>query len=100
MKKPLNIENYTSKELLGVVASSGKMNKTIVVRIDRRVIHPLYKKIINRSSKIHVHDANNQCQVGDKVIIKESRPISKTKSWVVLDIIEKAPVIEQKGGVV
>lgn len=96
MSKPINIENYNSKLLQGRVISSGKMNKTIIVRVDRRIADPLYKKTINKFSKFHVHDENHACTVGDIVQIKESRPISKTKSWVVFKIIEKA-INEQKG---
>ena len=60
---------------------SNRMDKSITVRIDRRVTHPVYGKIIKRSTKIHAHDANNECSIGDEVTIKEVRPISKTKSW-------------------
>ena len=67
MRKPINIEAYKSKMLEGIVVSSGKMNKTIIVRVDRRVIHSLYKKTINKFSKFHVHDENHQCRVGDVV---------------------------------
>lgn len=75
--------------LQGVVVST-KMDKTVVVLIKRRVTHPLYKKVITRTSKVHVHDAENQCNEGDQVLIQESRPISKTKSWTLLNIIEQA----------
>ncbi len=75
--------------LQGVVVST-KMDKTVVVLIKRRVTHPLYKKVITRTSKVHVHDAENQCNDGDQVLIQESRPISKTKSWTLLNIIEQA----------
>lgn len=91
-KKPINIESYKSKVLQGVVISSGKMNKTAIVRVDRKVTHPLYQKIINKFSKYYVHDANNECTTGDLVEIKESRPISKNKSWVLLKVIKKAIV--------
>jgi len=93
MKKPINIENYKSKVVEGIVVSSGKMNKTVIVRVDRRVTHPLYKKTINQFSKFHVHDETHQCGVGDVVQIKESRPISKTKSWIVLNIVKKGVVL-------
>lgn len=96
MKKPINISEYKGKVLVGKVISSGKMHKTIIVRIDRRVTHPLYKKTINKFSKFYVHDENNQCEVGDVVQIKESRPISKTKFWVLLNIVKKA-IIEKIG---
>jgi small subunit ribosomal protein S17 len=70
----------------GVVVSD-KMNKSIVVKIERRVTHPLYKKVLTRTTKVHAHDENNQCKTGDKVMIQETRPISKTKSWVLLEIV-------------
>lgn len=95
-KKLIEIERYNSKILQGIVVSCGKMQKTSIVRVDRRVTHPLYKKTINKFSKFHVHDENQDCSVGDVVQIKESRPISKTKSWVLLKIIEKA-VVEKIG---
>ncbi len=69
---------------------SNKMNQTIVVLVERRVTHPVYGKIIKRSTKIHVHDANNDCLPGDEVTIKEVRPISKTKSWSLVSIDERA----------
>lgn len=75
--------------LQGVVVSD-KMDKTIVVAVDRRVTHPLYEKVITRTTKVHVHDAEERCKVGDKVLIQETRPISKTKSWVLLNILEQA----------
>lgn len=95
-KKPINIQEYNSKELKGTVVSCGKMQKTIVVRVDRKVTHPLYKKIITKFSKLHVHDEDQISSIGDLVQIKESRPISKTKSWVLLNIIKKA-VVENIG---
>ncbi|MSR12514.1 MAG: 30S ribosomal protein S17 [Gammaproteobacteria bacterium] len=69
---------------------SNKMDKSIVVLIERRVKHPVYSKIIKRSTKIHAHDANNECMPGDEVTIKEVRPISKTKSWALVSIDERA----------
>lgn len=69
--------------LQGTVVSDGA-DKTIVVRIERRVMHPLYKKVIRRSKKYMAHDAKNDCKVGDIVRIRECRPISKSKRWVVL----------------
>lgn len=77
------------RTLQGVVVSN-KMNKTIVVRITRRVKDPIYGKIITRSKKLHAHDENNQCQEGDLVKIQESRPLSKLKNWVLVELIEKA----------
>lgn len=69
---------------------SNKMDKSIVVMIERRVKHPVYGKIIKRSTKIHAHDANNDCMPGDEVTIKEVAPISKTKSWSLVSIVERA----------
>ena len=72
---------------------SNKMDKSIVVLVERRVKHPVYGKIIKRSTKIHAHDANNECGIGDDVTIKEVRPISKTKSWTLVSIDERATQI-------
>jgi len=69
---------------------SNKMDKGITVMIERRVPHPMYGKYIRRSTKIHAHDANNECNEGDTVTISECRPISKTKSWTLDKIIERA----------
>ena len=69
---------------------SNRMDKSIVVLIERRVKHPVYGKIVRRSTKIHAHDAENECHIGDAVTIKEVRPISKTKSWALVSIDEKA----------
>ncbi len=73
----------------GVVLSD-KMDKTVTVLIERKVKHPLYGKFIKRSSKLHVHDENNECGIGDTVSITECRPISKSKSWKLVEIVEKA----------
>ena len=67
-----------------------KMDKSIVVLVERRVKHPVYGKIIKRSTKIHAHDANNECLPGDEVTVKEVRPISKTKSWCLVSIDVRA----------
>lgn len=69
---------------------SNKMDKTVVVAIDRMVKHDIYKKFVRRRSKCVAHDDNNQCNIGDKVVLSETRPLSKTKRWRVLEIIEKA----------
>lgn len=69
--------------LQGTVVSN-KADKTVTVRVDRRVEHPVYKKTINRSKKYHAHDEDNKCQEGDVVSIMECRPMSKTKSWQVV----------------
>ena len=69
---------------------SDKMDQTIVVMVERRVKHPIYKKFMKRSTKVHAHDANNECQIGDTVTVKESRPLSKTKTWMLVSIDERA----------
>ena len=69
---------------------SDKMDKTIVVAIQDKVRHPLYKKIINRTSKLKVHDENNECRIGDRVRIMETRPLSKDKRWRLIKVIDKA----------
>ncbi|TNX86557.1 30S ribosomal protein S17 [Acinetobacter radioresistens] len=79
----------TVRTLTGKVVSD-KMDKSIVVLIERRVQHPLYGKLIRRSTKLHAHDENNVAKLGDLVTIKESRPISKTKSWILVEVVEAA----------
>lgn len=83
------MERNLRKTRVGVV-SSDKMDKTVVVTIKDRVRHPLYNKIVNRTVKYKAHDENNECGVGDKVLIMECRPYSKDKNWRVVEIIEKA----------
>jgi len=73
----------------GVVVSD-KMDKTIVVAIRTRVKHPLYGKIMNRTTKLKAHDENNECGVGDRVTVMETRPISREKHWRLVEIVEKA----------
>ena len=77
------------KTRTGVVVSD-KMDKTIVVKLSTRVKHPLYSKYINKTTKIKAHDENNECGVGDTVEVMETRPLSKTKRWRLVQIIEKA----------
>ena len=79
----------TKRTATGTVVSN-RMDKTITVLIERRVQHPMYGKIIRRSSKIHAHDAENSCNIGDVVTIAECRPLSKTKSWMLESIVERA----------
>ncbi len=67
-----------------------KMNKTAIVRVDRLVQHPLFKRTVRRQTKFHIHDENNELAVGDLVRIMETRPISKTKRWRLVEVIEKA----------
>ena len=77
------------KVRVGVVVSDG-MDKTVVVRIDRQVRHPLYGKTVRRSSKLAAHDEQNDAHVGDTVRITETRPVSKTKRWRVVEVVERA----------
>ncbi|MEX0828370.1 MAG: 30S ribosomal protein S17 [Haliea sp.] len=72
---------------------SNKMDKTITDLIERRVKHPVYGKYITRSSKIHAHDEENVCGIGDTVKVTESRPISKSKTWKLLEVVESAPQV-------
>ncbi len=72
---------------------SNKMDKTITVLIERRVKHPVYGKYITRSSKIHAHDESNQCGIGDTVTVAESRPISKSKSWKLVEVVTSAAAV-------
>ncbi len=72
------------KRVLSGVVVSDKMDKTVVVRVERRFTHPMYKKIIRRSKKYAAHDETNRCKIGDVVTIRECRPISKNKSWEVI----------------
>ena len=81
--------NKIARTAVGKVVSNG-MDKSITVLIERRVKHPVYGKIVKRSTKIHAHDANNECSVGDEVTIKEVKPISKTKSWTLISIDDRA----------
>lgn len=79
------------KVFVGVVVSD-KMDKTVVVAVDRLARHPLYKKVVRRTSKFYAHDEHNECRVGDIVEIMETRPLSKLKRWRVVRIIQKAKV--------
>ena len=82
-------ERNLRKTRVGIVASN-KMDKTVVVAIQDNVKHPLYKKIIKNTIKLKAHDENNTCGIGDRVLIMETRPLSKDKRWRVVEIIEKA----------
>jgi len=83
-------ETSSNPRILTGRVVSNKMNQTVTVLIERRVRHPLYGKIIRRSTKVHAHDEENSCRVGDTVRVQECRPISKTKSWNLVEIIERA----------
>jgi len=76
------------KERVGLVVSN-KMDKTITVAVERRMQHPLYKKVIRRTKKFHAHDEENTCNIGDLVRIRESRPLSKTKRWRLIEVVKQ-----------
>lgn len=82
------MERGIRKSRIGVVVSD-KMDKTAVIAVERLVQHPVYKKFIKRTSKFKAHDEKNECKIGDKVRIVETRPLSKTKRWRVVEILEK-----------
>ena len=83
-----NVVRHNRKERIGVVKSN-KMNKTIAVVVDRVIIHPVYDKLVRSHTTFKVHDEKNEAKVGDKVRIEETRPISKTKRWRLIEIIKK-----------
>jgi small subunit ribosomal protein S17 len=81
------IEKKRLKKTLEGVVISNRMQKSVVVKVDRTVRHPLYEKIVRKSSKFMAHDEENKCRVGDRVVIRETRPISKRKCWRVVSIV-------------
>ena len=76
------------KTRIGVV-SSNKMDKTVVVAVERKVQHPIYGKFLKKTTKFHAHDEKNECSIGDTVRIMETRPLSKTKRWRLVEVVEK-----------
>jgi len=82
-------ERRTRKTREGVVVSD-KMDKTVIVSVEDRVKHPLYGKVMRRASKLQAHDEQNACGIGDRVLVMETRPLSATKRWRVVEIIERA----------
>jgi len=86
----VNTVRTTKRKIRTGIVVSNKMSKTIVVAVENRVLHPLYKKVVSRTTKFKVHDEKNECGVGDKVEIVETRPLSKDKYFRLLRIIEKA----------
>jgi len=84
-----NLVRNLRKEKVGVVVSD-KMDKSIVVAVKRKVKHPIYGKFVNKTTKFHAHDEENTCNTGDTVRIAETRPLSKTKCWRLVEIIERA----------
>lgn len=87
-------ESKKKKSYIGRVISD-KMDKTVVAAVTRRIAHPRYNKVVNRTTKFKVHDEKNECKVGDLVKFIETRPISKDKRWKVLEILEKATVVTE-----
>ena len=85
-------EAANKRQLVGRVVSD-KMQKTVTVLVERRVKHPLYGKVITRSSRFHAHDEARACKEGDLVRIEECRPIARTKSWRVIELVEKAKIV-------
>ncbi|HLB42307.1 MAG TPA: 30S ribosomal protein S17 [Gammaproteobacteria bacterium] len=81
-------KNNPLRTVIGKVVSD-KMDKTIVVQVERKVQHPLYGKYVRRFSKMYAHDEENACRLGDMVLIKQSRPLSKTKRWMLVEIIKR-----------
>ena len=84
-------ERNLSKVMVGTVTSN-KMDKTIVVSVETSVKHPLYGKFVKRTYKLKAHDENNECQIGDKVKVMETRPLSKDKRWRLVEVVEKAVI--------
>ena len=84
-------ERNLRKTLIGIVESN-KMDKTIVVKVEDSVRHPIYKKTVKRTYKLKAHDENNECQIGDKVKVMETIPLSKDKRWRLVEVIEKVVI--------
>ena len=87
-----NKAEKSQRTLTGSVTSDA-MDKTVTVMIERRIKHPVYGKYITRSTKLHVHDEKNECGKGDVVVIEQCRPISKTKSWNLVEVVEKSTAV-------
>jgi len=83
------------KTMTGVVVSD-KMDKTVVVRVERRLSHPKFKKVVKTTSKYKVHDEKNECQAGDHIVICETRPLSKYKRWRLLEILKRAEGVDKE----
>jgi small subunit ribosomal protein S17 len=85
--------NSVERTLTGTVVSNSR-DKTIAVLVERKVRHPIYKKYIKRSTKVHAHDEKNECGLGDVVKVSESKPFSKTKNWALVEVVEKSVNID------
>ena len=88
MEATNKIERNLRKTRIGIV-SSNKMDKTITVKVERKIKHPLYGKFLKKTTSFHAHDEKNECSIGDLVKIMESRPLSKTKRWRLVEVVEK-----------
>jgi small subunit ribosomal protein S17 len=85
--------NAVERTLTGKVVSNSR-DKTIAVLVERKVRHPIYKKYIKRTTKVHAHDEKNECGLGDVVRVSESKPFSKTKNWALVEVVEKSVSID------
>ena len=90
------MEKTTKRKTLQGTVVSSKMDKTVVVQVERRYMHPKFKKVVKSNRKYSAHDENNECKPGDVISIRETRPLSKTKRWRMLEVLEKA--VEEGGG--
>jgi small subunit ribosomal protein S17 len=86
-------KRVVKRTLVGLVKSN-KMNKTVVISVKKRVKHPIFKKYVDRVKTFNVHDEKNECQIGDKISVVESRPLSKTKTWRLKAVLERAQKID------
>ena len=91
MNQAAQAATKTKRTLTGIITSD-KMDKTVTVLVERRVMHPVLGKVVRRSKKYHAHSENNEFKTGDTVIIEETRPVSKTKAWAVTKLLEKARI--------
>jgi small subunit ribosomal protein S17 len=89
MAEAQNTETRNIRKVRVGIVTSNKMAKTITVAVERKVKHPIYGKFINKTTKFHAHDEKNECSIGDIVRIMETRPLSKTKRWRLVEVVEK-----------
>jgi len=89
MAEAQNTETRNLRKVRVGIVTSNKMAKTITVAVERKVKHPIYGKFINKTTKFHAHDEKNECSIGDTVRIMETRPLSKTKRWRLVEVVEK-----------
>jgi small subunit ribosomal protein S17 len=87
-EQDINVASKSARTITGTVVSD-KMNKTVVVQVERKVKHPLYGKYVKRFSKMYAHDEDNACKIGDLVLLQQTRPLSKTKRWVLVEILQR-----------